>query len=207
MDDLNVQQYSQENKPGSQVKNFFSLPKIIFIVLGLILLVELIYAIRVLTQSVPTLAARMPLQVKIAKISLNAPKSSYLINDVIPVAVNIDTGSQVVDGVDALIHYDPKILEVPSGGLIKGHILEEYPSMNVDPNKGLISISGISTLQNGFKGVGQFATINFKAKSAGRTLLTIDFKGKNVTTASNLVDAVTSKNILDQVNNLELNVQ
>lgn len=197
MDDLNVQK-----------KSFFSLPKFIFLVLGLILLAELIYAIRVLTLPTPLPAPGIPIQAKVGKIALNAARSAYRVNEVVSVAVNVDTGSQIVDGADVIIHYDPKVLEASSGGLIKGSIFEEYPGMTVDTSKGLISISGISSLQSGFKGTGQFAAINFKAKGvAGKTELTIDFKGKGTTTDSNLVGAETSKDILEQVDNLELLVQ
>lgn len=200
MDDLNIQK-------NNQVKSFFSLPKFIFLILGLILLVELIYAIRVLILPSPLPVGRIAIQSKVGKISLNAPKRAYRVNEVVPVVATVDTGSQTIDGVDLIIHYDPKILEATSGGLIKGRILEEYPAMTVDGSKGLIAISGITSLQNGFKGTGQFAIIKFKAKVAGRTFLAIDFKGKGFTTDSNLVEAVTSKDILEQVVNLELLVQ
>ncbi len=208
MDDLNAKRNNQEKELGMQIKSFFSLPKFIFAVLGLILLVELVYAIRILTSPTPTPSVRKSsIQSTGGKISLNVPRSAYRVNEGIPVKVIIDTGSKVIDGVDLLIHYDPKILEASSGGLIKGHILEEYPTMTVDANKGLISISGISGLQNGFKGTGQFATINLKAKIAGKSSLTIDFKDKGSTTDSNLVETGTSKDILEQVVNLELVVQ
>lgn len=208
MDELNIQQNNQVEKPGAQIRNLFSLPKFIFAVLGLILLVELIYAIRVLTLPAPPVAVRTPVLLKVGTILLNAPKNTYRVNEVIPVAVNIDTGLRIVDGVDVVIHYDPKVLEATSGGLFKGRILEEYPVMSVDANKGLISISGISNLQNGFKGMGEFATVNFKAKTiVSGTPLTVDFTGKDSTVDSNLVEASTSNDILEQVVNLELIVQ
>lgn len=168
---------------------------------------ELIYAIRVLTLPAPLPAGRIPMQPQVGKIALNAPRNTYRIGEVVPVTVTVDTGSRVVDGVDLIIHYDPKILEASSGGLLKGSILEEYPTMAIDSAKGLISISGISALQNGFKGKGLFATINLKAKIAGKTSLAIDFEGKGSTTDSNLVESSTSKDILEQVVNLELLVQ
>ncbi|MDD5416034.1 MAG: cohesin domain-containing protein [Candidatus Daviesbacteria bacterium] len=208
MDDLNVQQNNQENKPVMQIKKFVSLPKFIFLVLGLILLAELIYAIRVLTLPAPPIAGKVPLQSKVGTISLNVPKNTYRINEIVPVAVNIETGSQAINGVDVVIHYDPKVLEATSGGLIKGRLFEEYPTMIVDASKGLIAISGINSLQNVFKGTGQFATINFKTKIAsGKTSLTVDFKDKGSTIDSNLVEASTAKDIVEQVVNLELVVQ
>ena len=192
----------------ARMKNFFSLPKIIFLVLGLIILAELIYAVRVLTLPAQSPARRTAaVQSKVGQISLNVPKAAYSVNEIIPVAVNIDTGSRAIDGVDVIIHYDSKVLEATSGGLVKGRILQEYPTLSVDAGKGLITISGISSLQNVFKGSGQLATINFKTKVAGRTSLTIDFNGKGATVDSNLVESATSKDLLEQVVNLELVVQ
>ncbi len=121
-------------------------------------------------------------------------------------AVLVDTGSYSVSGIDLIVHFDPKVLEAASGSLVKGKILDEYPYLSVDSKKGLISISGISSSKNNFTGTGQFALINFKSKLPGKTSLSIDFKPGS-TTASNLVDVATSKNILEQVNNLELNIQ
>lgn len=208
MDDLNTQTNSQPNNLGTRIKNFVSLPKFIFAVLGLILLVELIYAVRVLTLPVSSpVVSRNSIQAKVAKISLNTPKKVYGVSEIVPVSVTIDTGGQTIDGADLIIQYDPKILEASSAGLTKGGIFEEYPIVSVDTSKGLISISGISSLQNGFKGVGQFANINLRAKVTGRTSLTIDFKGKGATIDSNLVEANASKDILEKVDNLELTVQ
>ncbi|MBU1000744.1 cohesin domain-containing protein [Patescibacteria group bacterium] len=207
MDDLNVQENNQVNNLIVRIKSFVSLPRFIFLILGLILLAELIYAIQVLTLPVPPVEGRLPIQLKAGKILLNVPKNTYQINEVVPVAVNIDTGSQAVNGVDVIINYDPKILEATPGGLLKGRIFEEYPNMTVDAGKGLIAVSGINNSQDGFGGIGQFAAINFRAKIAGTTLLTIDFKGKGSTIDSNLVETGISKDILEQVVNLELVVQ
>ncbi len=207
MIDLNIQKNSFS--PLKSVPRSGAILRFIFLGLGLILLVELIYAIKVLTLPASPSIKRIAMQsVQLNKktITLSAPQNIYRINEVIPVTATIDTGAQLVDGVDLLIHYDPKILEVTSSGLIKGRILEEYPTMTADASKGLISISGISNLRSGFKGKGQFAIINFKAKALGKTALNIDFNAGS-TTDSNLVEAGTSKDILERVVNLELVVQ
>lgn len=208
MDSLNVQVNDQLNKQFSgKTKKFFTGPKIIFLILGLVLLIEVIYAVRVLTSNSPSPLPQKTTVQSAGKISLNAPKVSYGVKEAVPVSVVIDTAGYVVEGVDLIVHFDPKILEASVSGLVKGTILEEYPAMSVDSAKGLISISGISSTQNGFTGKGQFATLNLRAKAPGKTSLTIDFKGKGQTADSNLVESATSKDILETVNNLEVNVQ
>lgn len=191
-----------------KIRNFISGPKIVFIILGIALLIEVVYAIRVLTSPTPSSLPVSKSVVQpgaVGKISLTVPQTDIRVNEIIPVSVMIDTGSHTVDGVDLIVSFDPKILEVTSGGLVKGSIFDEYPLMSLDPKKGLISISGISNFKNSFKGTGQFATINLRAKVSAKTSLTIDFN-KGSATDSNLVETATSKDILEVVSNLELNI-
>lgn len=206
MNDLNAQINNQQ-----KAKSFFSGPKIIFIILGVIIFGELIYVARTLTETegtspLPATKTSIPSQNSVGRISLIVSKSDFSVNETIPVLVEIDTGSNSVSGVDLIVHYDPKILEATPGGVVKGKIFNEYPFVSVDPSKGLISISGVSSLENSFNGKGEFALINLKARNSGKTSLLIDFK-KGSTTNSNLVDAATSQNILEQVINLELNIK
>lgn len=207
MDNLNTQVYNQENP--KKAKTFFSLPKLIFLVLGMILLIEVIYAVRTLNAPVAAPAPQPSQKAIVAqtggKISLSTPKTNLRISEAVPVSVIVNTGGHEVDGVDLIVHYDPKVLEATPAGLIKGKIFNEYPLLAVDSNKGLISISGVSTKGN-FKGAGVFASLNFRAKALGKASLIIDFK-KGSTTASNLVEMSSSKNILEEVNFLELNVK
>lgn len=188
----------------------FITPKIIFVILGVVILIEIIYAVRVLTSPAastpPTGANQTGIQPSAGKISLTAPKSDYAVGETISVAVIIDTGGRTINGVDLIVRFDPKILEISSGGLIKGKILDEYPGMSQDAKAGLISISGISN-SNGFSGSGQFATINLQAKVSGKTSLTVDFQGRDFTIDSNLVETATSRDILEVVSNLELNIR
>lgn len=214
MDNLNNDTNSFNSKDFfEKVKKNFSGPKVIFAVLGIVVLFEAVYAIRSITSPVsPASPSPLPVrkvntQLTPAKISLSASKTSFKVNEAVPVSVMVDTGGRTIDGVDLIVKFDPKILEATAGGLIKGKILDEYPLKSVDINKSLIYISGVSNSKNGFGGTGQFALINFKAKSAGRTSLTIGFIKNGETTDSNLVEIGASKDVLDQVNNLELEVQ
>lgn len=190
-------------------KKYFAGPKIIFAILGLILLVEVIYATKVLTTPAPTPppVVRKSIPLKTAgRISLVSPRTNYKVKDSIAVSVMVNTGGQTINGADLIVHFDPKFLEATTGGLIKGRILDEYPLVSLDAKKGLISISGISSLKKGYRGSGLFATLNFKAKAIGNTSLMIDFT-KGATTDSNLVESSASKDILESIDNLQLNVK
>lgn len=188
-------------------KKFFTIPKIIFLALGVIILIELIIVARTLILPVSSpLPESKTSPESVAKISLNNPSQNLSVGETVPVWVVVDTGGKSISGADLILKFNPQILEATRGALIKGKIFDEYPLVSVDTKKGLISISGIDNLNNSFNGVGQFAMINFKAKIPGKTSLTIDFN-KGSTTASNLVEATTSENILETVDNLELEIR
>lgn len=183
--------------------------KIIFVSLGLILLAEVVYAVWVLKSSVPASPAPSVTQTitpSLPTISLNASKADFAVNETVAVAVLIDSGNKNLAGVDLIVKFDPKVLEATQGGLVKGRIFDEYPLVSADQTRGTISISGVNSAGSGFKGTGQFAAINFKVRAAGKTKLTVDFE-KGSTTDSNLVDTDTSKDILEQVNDLELEIK
>ncbi|MBI2314536.1 hypothetical protein HYU93_00530 [Candidatus Daviesbacteria bacterium] len=206
MEDINVQIYNQPEK--AKVK--LPVVKIIFIILGIIILVELVYFAKNLTSPasspIPFLPATNTVTKSEAKISLTASNLSFKVGEVVPVSVMIDTGSWTVSGVDLVVKFDPKALEVTSKDLTKGTLFDDYPLIAADADKGIISISGVSNSKNGFKGLGQFALLNLKANLVGKTVLTVDFK-KDSTAYTNLVEMKTAKNILEKVDNLEINIQ
>lgn len=193
-------------------KKLFSGPKIIFTILGMIVLIEVIYAVRTLNTSTPAFTPAFPVaevnnRKEIpGKISLSASKTSYKVAEIIPVSVVIDIGTKEISGADVIVSFDPNVLEVVPNGITKGKVFDEYPLLSQDAKKGKVSISGISTLKKVFSGTGQFATINFKAKNPGKISLVVNFQ-KGSTTESNLVEAATARNILETVTNLDLEVQ
>lgn len=203
---------SNLNISGEKVKKYFSGPKIIFAILGVVILIEVIYALKVLIAPTVTSPASRSTPQNTAtpsegKISLSVPKLQFTKNEAVPVKILVDSGGRSLDGVDVLVRFDPELLEASSSSITRGEMFEEYPLMNVDIKKGLVSISGISSLGKSFKGPqANLAVINFKAKKEGKAALTIDFQ-KGSTADSNLVETGSAKDILETVNNLELTVQ
>lgn len=190
-------------------KKFFSGPRIIFAILGIIILAEVIYAVRVLSTPVspagPADTKVIPVSSS-GRISLNTSKTNFSVNEIVPVVVMIDSGGKNLDGADLIVRFDPKALEATPGALIAGSIFDEYPLLSIDTKVGLLSASGVSSLRPGFTGTGQFVLVNFRAKTKGSTYLTVDFT-KDSTADSNLVERGTSKDVLENVDNLNINVQ
>lgn len=185
-------------------KNLLHGPKLIFVILGLVLLAELLYGIKMFRQVTPPPPAKIQ-PISGAKLVLISPKKVYTVGDLVPVTIRVATGGRAVDGVDVLLKYDAKVLEATSGGIKKGVIFSEYPLLSVDQKTGLVRISGIGPTKS-FSGIGVLATINFTGRSAGDVKLTFDFE-PNSTSDSNVVEARTTKDILEQVFNLDLTVR
>lgn len=181
-------------------------PKIIYLILGVVILVEVFFGLKVLTRSTPPPPAKLqPLSG--AEIILVSPKKEYKVGDNIPVSVRVSTGGHPSDGTDLILRYDPTLVEATISALRRGRIYPEYPVTEVDSKSGVIRMSGIaSTSVGGFNGVGVFATLNLKAKQAGKTTLMVDFK-KGETTDTNVVEAKTATDLLEEVSDLELTIK
>lgn len=197
------------------IKNIFK-SKLIFIILGVIILIEAAVVFRYTSQSstaVPAVNQEinqvLPLTVGPlgrAKIALVTEKSQYQIGDTVPVLVRISTGGYYSDGVDLLLKYDPKVLEASSSAIISGDILPNYPIKSVDAQKGLISVSAISSVETvGFNGIGNSATINFKAKQVGETSLSVEFSEES-TGETNVIKHQDVSDILDEVTGATISI-
>lgn len=177
----------------------------IYIALGLILILELVWAARTFftdTQFSSAVEKIQPLSG--ATIVLDAPVSStgYKAGDMVPVTVKVVTGGRSTESTDLILKYDPEILDVDK--VNTGSMYPEYP-LNTQ-EKGVVRVSGITKIdQSGVTGLGQFATVNFKAKKDGVSDISVEF-GKDQTTDSNVIESGTIKDILSNVVNTKVTV-
>lgn len=185
----------------------FFTPKIIFVILAAVVLVEVVFAIRTLSAPTPKAVVKSKVPLK-SQVSLVSVKKEYIVKDVVPVSVMVETGNHKTIGTDVIFHYDPKILEATSSAVIvKGKIYQDYPAAGIDSQTGTVTISGInSSSQPNFQGSGLLATINFRAKAAGQTTVTLDFTPDS-TTDTNMVDSTSGEDVLESVENLSLTIR
>lgn len=189
------------------IRNFLSGPKLIFVFLAVIILIEVVLAVRYLSQKTPPPPPKLQ-PISGGRIVLIADKKDYKAGENIVVSVRLSTGGQPTDGTDLVLRFDPKVLETSNAAVTQGRIYSEYPMKSVDSIEGLIRISGISSIRkkSGFNGVGIFATINFKAVGSGKTTLRIDFT-PDLTSDSNVLGTKNAKDILEEVFNLDLEIK
>lgn len=189
--------------------------KNIFIVLGVIIALEVIWAISTLSnsQSIPaTLDSSPPAsEAQVAKttISLQSDKTSYKTGEKVTVSI-ILSSTKLSDGADLIINFDPDKLSVENapGGVpvVFGVLYSEYPSNVLNAKEGRISVSGISTTEGGVLANGLFGVITFRAKSEGLANISLEFTPGS-TADSNVTQSGTGKDVLEEVNGVEVNIE
>lgn len=188
--------------------------KIILAVLGLIVLVAIILGVKTLWQrsagtnltssTNESISSGTVQETASGTISLESVSQEYKVGQVVPVTIKLNTGGRPTSGTDVVIKFNPNSLEATGSSIVTGTLYPDYPLTKADSALKTIRISGLSaTAGTDFSGEGLFATINFKAKSAGTTPLILDFTPK-ATADSNILETAGGTDWLKEVNNLEL---
>lgn len=193
-------------------RKFFT-PKLIFIILGVVIGAELIWAGWSLVKSSP--APSTPPTVSLeasssAQISLVASSHTVKVGEKISVNVNIYSPKKV-DGVDLIINFDPNRFVLETGDnpknapLAPSNTFSDYPINSVDLTTGKITVSGIASQSGGILQNGLFGTIILRAKAVGKTAVSLDFSPGS-TKDTNVIESGSGLDLLDKVNNLELTI-
>lgn len=113
-----------------------------------------------------------------------------------PVGIILNTGGKTIDGVDVVISFDPKKVQVET--LTLANDFEQYPVNKVDNSTGKIRLSGLTFTPKAMAGV--MGTFRFHPVARGAAGFTFDFTPGS-TTDSNVADQATAKDILGTVTN------
>jgi len=137
-------------------------------------------------QKVPQEAPFVEEKSSLASLSLVPKNQSLKMGDTFLVTINLKTGDNKVDTVDAVLTFDPEILTVEE--VSEGMFFAEYPIKKIEDGK--VMISGTVGAQDkqvgGAKGEGALASITFKALKADTVNVAFDktslvvVKGKDV---------------------------
>lgn len=181
--------------------------RVIFLILGIVILVQIFMLVAALIQPALPPHPLNPQISNVGKIELTASKGEFQVGETVSVSVLVSTGGRITEGTDLVLHFDPNVFEATPEGILKGQIYPDYPSLQLDGKQGIVWISGVAAINKvGYSGTGIFATINFKAKRPGQTKISIEFQ-KGSTKDSNIIEAQVAEDILEEVSNLELEIK
>lgn len=182
---------------------------LVIAVAAVILVVEVAWAYATLYKGrVETTVTTPPSTQAGAKISLVSSQATLKVGQAVTVTTNLSSNT-LSDGADVVLSYDPKMLEVVPGGsqapVGVGSIYSQYPNNSLDVSRGIITASGISSATSGMLANGVFGTIVFRGKAAGSAPVSISFQ-PGATNDSNIIETATGKDVLDDVQNLQLTI-
>lgn len=186
----------------------YDLPRMILLILGAVILLELGYAAWVLSKPAQKTYQSSSSKESLTggKIILTAPKKNYQVGDSLSVTIGVTTGASSTQGTDVVINFDPLVLEATGGAFEKGEFYPEYSPLNLDSKMGTIQVSGLRGVnQKEVYGTGVFGKVNFKIKQPGETQIKLDFT-PGLTNDSNIIDAKEGEDILEKVFNLDLDI-
>lgn len=197
--------------------------KIVFAVLGLVILAEVIWAIFSLTRPFPAPIQQdaqnstpagivsetsTPTQAE-ASIRLTGPPS-YVVGSVVKLDIRLSS-SDATDGVDVILKYDPKILEIvpvdvagKKAAVQLGALYKEYPTNEFDEVRGLVFVSGLTAPNSkGFSGEEVLGSVSFKVLKNGASRVDVEFSPDS-TKDSNVISTETGKDILIKAEGLNI---
>ena len=200
----------KNNRPSAEQ----NLPKIpiltrrnIFIVLGVVILAEIIWAAWMISKPAkPPQVIKPPDAITMAQpttVSLTAAKSSISVGERLTVSINISS-SKRTDGADLIITYDPNLLSAQP--VIAGTIYSDYPLNSLDQALGRITVSGITDDPSGVLADGLFGSLVFVGKAPGIAKVSLQFSPGS-TSDSNVTETGTGRDVLEKVEDLELIIQ
>lgn len=132
-----------------------------------------------------------------ASLYLSPPQKTLALGEIFEVAVLLATEDAKVDGVDAVLNYNPKMLKVLE--IEKGRLFEEYIPEKVDKEKGRILISGLTFYPR--EKTGTLGRILFETLKEGATTVFFEFTPSSTTDSNVALSESYGADILKEVSN------
>lgn len=149
------------------------------------------------TQNVSTRAVEQP-----ASLSLSPATGDYVYSAgaTYPLGIVLDSAGKSVDGVDVIVKFDPKKVQVVSPEVAATGLFEEFPQNTIDNKLGQIKFSALTFNSRPVTGI--VGTFTFKPLAKGTVSFAFDFV-LGSTKDSNVAEHGSARDVLGQVTNGE----
>lgn len=182
-------------------------PRLIFLVLGLVILIEVVFVANAISQNPPPPKKSTSKSISDAQIALVSDQKNLKLGENLQAQIKLTTGGHPTSGTDVVLKYDPAFFNVLPSSVKAGKIYPDYPIADIDTESGTIRVSGIAGITTkGFNGVGILATVNLTTKKTGNTKISFEYK-KGSTADSNVIGVADSTDLLGKVTDLEVNIR
>jgi hypothetical protein len=202
------------NTPRGPMLPRFNTIKLAFIVVGLVLVGEIIWAGYTLSRPIdaqeetPKSVVNTQVPATHAQLTLKGPATAA-VGETIKAEIVLNINEEINAG-DIVLYYDPSKLQLQPNGnaaVTTGKIFSDYPINSVDTAVGKITLSGVTSLgKQGFTGQDTLGTVTFKVVGKGQTSLKFDYS-KGSTKDTNIIGSTQENDILDGVTNLDLTLK
>lgn len=147
------------------------------------------------TQNLNTKAAE-----QIASLSFSPATGGYNYSSgaTYPVGIILDSAGKSVDGVDVIVKFDPKKVQVVSSKVATTSLFQEFPQNMIDNVLGQIKFSALTFNSRPVTGI--VGTFTFRPLAKGTVDLTFDYTF-GATRDSNIAEHGSAKDLLGQVTN------
>lgn len=176
--------------------------------LALLVLAEVLWGMQVLrnlqekSSAKNQVATTVPNASAVPSLVMTSSSNHLKVGETVTTTLTLDTAGNNTDAATAVITYNPSVLEYVK--VENGPIYKEYLAPKVDQKLGHITVTGLATETTYFKGKGIFASLTFKAKGKGETIIDFDFKPK---AADKTALAAAGKQILGFVRGVSIAVK
>lgn len=135
---------------------------------------------------------------QVVSLSLLPTSGSFSLSQSPAVGVVLDSVGKSVDGVDVIISFDPKKVQVVGSKVAPTALFEEFPQNIVDNVRGQIRFSALTFSPRPVTGI--IGTFSFKPKGPGQVNFNFDFTFGS-TRDSNVAQHGSAKDVLGKVEN------
>ena len=136
-----------------------------------------------------------PREVSAQSLTLDPTSQGVVSGNNFTVKININTGSTQTSGADAMILFDPSILEIQS--ITNGGFYSKFSQNQINGVPGKYLISGFETDSTSYKsGSGTMANVTFSSLSNGTSTVTFECT-QGSKSDSNIISGATSDDVIN----------
>lgn len=190
------------NNLSATIKNS---PQLFIVILVLVIMVEIALGFYLfkgkITPPAPVSLPKVQEEYS-GRLWLEPSNLSVGVGEIFQIKIMFNAAANPVNALDAILSYDPDLLQLLEEDIIPGTIFPFYPRKLIEPEKGRLVLTGVQLEKTREALIGDqtFALINFKALKKGSAQI-------EVAQGSTIIAAETSWNLLGEASGSQIEIK